>query len=95
MLLVDTSVWIEHLRSGTVGLDAPLKEGQVGCHPFIIGELACGTLKQRSHILLLLDTLPKAQLADHGEVMHFIETNRLMEKGLGYIDISTFSRQPH
>ena len=87
MLLVDTSVWIEHLKSGTVGLDTPLNEGQVVCHPFIIGELACGNLVNRPHILSLLDTLPSAQLADHDEVIRFIETHRLMGKGLGYVDI--------
>lgn len=87
MLLVDTSVWVEHLRTGTVGLEAALNDGQVICHPFIIGELACGNLKSRPHILSLLDTLPSAQLADHEEVMRFIETNRLMGKGLGYVDI--------
>ena len=87
MLLVDTSVWVEHLRNGTPALEGALNDGQVVCHPFIIGELACGNLKNRSHILSLLDTLPKAQLADHEEVMQFIETNRLMGKGLGYIDI--------
>jgi hypothetical protein len=86
MLLVDTSVWVEHLRSGTVGLEAALNDGQIICHPFIIGELACGNLKNRSHILSLLDTLSSAQLADHEEVMRFIETNRLMGKGLGYVD---------
>ena len=87
MLLVDTSVWIEHLRSGTAGLEQLLNNGQVACHPFIIGELACGNLKNRSHILSLLNTLPSAQLAEHEEVMQFIETNQLMGKGLGYVDI--------
>jgi predicted nucleic acid-binding protein len=87
MVLVDTSVWVEHLRSGTIGLESPLNDGQVVCHPFIVGELACGNLKNRSQILSLLDTLPSAQFADHEEVMRFIETNRLMGKGLGYVDI--------
>ena len=87
MLLVDTSVWIEHLRRGTVGLEQLLNDGQVVCHPFIIGELACGNLKNRAHILSLLDTLPAADIADHEEVMRFIETNHLMGKGLGYVDI--------
>ena len=87
MVLVDTSVWVEHLRGGTTGLESSLNDGQVVCHPFIIGELACGNLKNRSQILLLLDALPSAQLADHEEAMLFIETNRLMGKGLGYIDI--------
>ncbi len=87
MVLVDTSVWVEHLKSGTTGLESSLDDGQVVCHPFIIGELACGNLKNRTRILSLLDTLPSAQLADHEEAMRFIETNRLMGKGLGYIDI--------
>jgi predicted nucleic acid-binding protein len=87
MVLVDTSVWIEHFRSGTIGLESSLDEGQVVCHPFVVGELACGNLRNRSHILSLLDTLPLAHLADHEEVIRFIETNRLMGKGLGYVDI--------
>ena len=91
MVLVDTSVWVEHLRSGTVRLESLLNDGQVVCHPFIVGELACGNLKNRSHILSLLDTLPSAHLADHAEVMHFIERYRLMGKGLGYVDIHLFA----
>ncbi len=87
MVLVDTSVWVEHLRSGTIGLESSLDDGLVVCHPFIVGELACGNLKNRSQILSLLDTLPSAQVADHEETMRFIETNRLMGKGLGYVDI--------
>jgi len=86
MVLVDTSVWVEHLRKGTIGLESSLNDGQVVCHPFIVGELACGNLNNRLQILSLLDTLPFAQLADHEEVLQFIEINRLMGKGLGYID---------
>jgi predicted nucleic acid-binding protein len=87
MVLVDTSVWVEHFRAGTVGLETSLGAGQVVCHPFIIGELACGNLKNRSRIRSLLNTLPKAHLAEHDEVMHIIEKYRLMGKGLGYIDM--------
>lgn len=87
MILVDTSVWVEHFRHGDVGLETPLNNGQVACHPFIVGELACGNLKKRSQILSLLDTLPMAHLAEHEEVMHIIEKYRLMGKGLGYIDV--------
>lgn len=87
MVLVDTTVWIEHFRSGRIGLESSLDDGQVVCHPFIVGELACGNLRNRSLILSLLDTLPLAHLADHEEVMGFIETNRLMGKELGYVDI--------
>ena len=87
MVLVDTSVWVAHLRRGDIGLETLLNEGHVVCHPFIIGELACGNLKNRPEILSLLQTLPMATPAEHEEVMRFIENDRLMGKGLGYIDI--------
>jgi predicted nucleic acid-binding protein len=87
MVLVDTSVWVEHLRSGNIGLEDLLNDGHVVCHPFIVGELACGTLKNRSEILSLLQALPLADHAEHEEVMHFIEDYSLMGKGLGYIDM--------
>jgi predicted nucleic acid-binding protein len=87
VVLVDTSVWVEHLRHGTIGLEALLNEGRVVCHPFVIGELACGNLQNRSEILTLLQALPRAISADHEEVMQFIENHRLMGKGLGYIDM--------
>ncbi len=87
MVLVDTSVWVEHLRFGTIGLDGLLNEGEVACHPFIVGELACGKLKNRTEILALLQDLPAALIADDDEVLKFIEDRRLMGKGLGYIDI--------
>ncbi len=87
MILVDTSVWVEHFRNGNIGLDTLLQEGQVVCHPFIVGELACGNIKNRSRILSLLSTLPIAHTAEHEEVMHVIETYQLMGKGLGYIDV--------
>lgn len=87
MVLVDTSVWIEHFRHGNIGLDSPLQEGQVVCHPFIVGELACGNIRNRFKILSLLDTLPLAHHAEHEEVMHVIDKYQLMGKGLGYIDV--------
>ena len=87
MILVDTSVWVEHLRSGTIGLEALLNDGHVVCHPFIIGELACGNLKNRAEILSLLQELPMAIQADDEEVIQFIEDHQLMGKGLGFIDI--------
>lgn len=87
MVLVDTSVWVEHLRRGDIGLDKLLNEGYVFCHPFIIGELACGNLKNRLRILSLLQALPEVTIAEHEEVMKFIENYSLMGKGLGYIDI--------
>jgi len=87
MILVDTSVWVEHLRSGTVELEALLRDGHVACHPFILGELACGNLKNRTEILSLLQDLPMASHADDDEVIRFIEDHKLMGKGLGYFDI--------
>ena len=87
MVLVDTSVWVDHLRRGMVGLDVPLSEGQVLCHPFVLGELACGNIKNRSDILSLLQTLPHVRTAEEREVLLFIEKYRLMGKGLGYIDV--------
>jgi hypothetical protein len=88
MVLVDTSVWVAHLRQGAVGLDPYLQEGLVVCHPFIIGELACGNLKNREKILSLLQALPGASQAGHEEVLQFIDNFSLMGKGLGYIDLS-------
>jgi len=87
MVLVDTSVWVIHLRAGNIGLETLLNDGHVVCHPFIVGELACGNLVNRSEILSLLQALPLAIHAEHEEVMHFIENYSLMGKGLGYIDI--------
>jgi len=87
MVLVDTSVWVEHFRQGKIGLETLLNDGHVICHPFIVGELACGNLKSRSKILSLLNTLPMARLAEHEEVMHVIEKYHLMGKGLGFIDM--------
>lgn len=87
MVLVDTSVWVAHLRTGNIELEAFLNDGHVVCHPFIIGEIACDKLKNRSEILSLLQALPMATRAEHGEVMQFIENYRLMGKGLGYIDM--------
>ncbi|MGA3116196.1 MAG: type II toxin-antitoxin system VapC family toxin [Syntrophobacteraceae bacterium] len=87
MVLVDTSVWVAHLRDGNIGLETLLNEGRVAGHSFIIAELACGNLKNRSEILSLLRTLPVAIQAEHDEVMELIETHSLMGRGLGYIDM--------
>jgi predicted nucleic acid-binding protein len=87
MVLVDTSVWVFHLRETHAGLVDLLDNGKVACHPFIIGELACGNLKNRTTILSLLEALPMAFLVEHEEVLAFIENHNLMGKGLGYIDV--------
>jgi predicted nucleic acid-binding protein len=87
MVLVDTSVWVSHLREGEALLERLLHAGEVICHPFIVGELACGNLKNRSEILTLLRSLPMAIVADHEELLYFIESHRLMEKGVSYVDV--------
>ncbi len=87
MVLVDTSVWVSHLRNGNAKLADLLNNGDVVCHPFIVGELACGNLKNGAEILSLLQALPISIEAEHDEVMTFIENNQLMGKGLGYIDV--------
>ena len=87
MILVDTSVWISHLRDGTNYLEVLLNKGTVLCHPFIIGELACGSIRNRNEILSLLQSLPMTRIVEHDEVLKFIENRKLISKGLGYVDI--------
>lgn len=87
MVLVDTSVWIEHLRKASAKLANFLENGDVAIHPFVVGELACGTLKNRSEILALLHALPEAPCAADDEVLFFIERHSLAGKGLGLIDV--------
>jgi len=87
MTLVDTSVWVNHLRHGDDELRVLLDRGEVLCHPLIIGELACGTMKNRTEILDLLTALPEVSVAEHEEAMHFLREKRLYGHGLGWIDI--------
>ncbi len=87
MVLVDTSVWVAHLRETQIDLVNLLNNGEVACHPFIIGELTCGNLKNRAVILSLLHDLPFISAVEHEEVLAFIEGRKLMGKGLGYIDV--------
>jgi hypothetical protein len=86
VILADTSVWVHHLRQGNDRLGRLLSDGQIACHPFVIGELACGNLKNRTEVLLLLGRLPGAVPATHNEVLTLIEARRLMGRGLGWID---------
>ncbi|MFC1573228.1 type II toxin-antitoxin system VapC family toxin [Candidatus Eisenbacteria bacterium] len=86
MVLVDTSVWIEHLRKGHPGLVGLLKEGLVLGHSFVIGELACGNIRNRDEILTLLRALPQGRLAEHTEVLHLIESGELYGRGIGWVD---------
>lgn len=87
MVLVDTSIWISHLTKGNTRLKALLENAEVVCHPSVIGELACGYIKNRTEIFSLLQALPMASIAQHDEVLHFIESHRLMGRGLGLIDV--------
>ena len=86
MVLVDTSIWVDHLRRGHSGLIEQLEEGAVLCHPFVVGELACGNLQNRDEVLDLLQALPMAPMADHGEVLHLLKEWRLFGQGLGWVD---------
>lgn len=86
MILVDTSVWVDHLRRGDAQLAALLESAAVIIHPFIIGEIACGSLADRRTVLELLQDLPMATVAEVDEVLGFIEGHRLYGKGIGYVD---------
>jgi len=87
VILADTSVWIDHLRNGNRALVRHLDAGEVVCHPFVIGELACGRLSPRGAILGLLERLPAVPVASHDEAMTFVEAHRLDGRGLGWVDV--------
>ena len=87
LVLVDTSVWVSHFRSGNSKLGSLLFDDKAACHPFIIGELSCGNIRNRDEILSLMRALPETAQVEHDEIMQFIEDNNLMGKGLGYIDV--------
>lgn len=86
MILVDTSIWIDHLRSGSPALAALLQTDAVCTHDFVIGELACGNLRRRAELLSLLQSLPRLSAATEDETLFFIEQQQLMGRGIGYID---------
>jgi len=86
MVLVDTSVWVHHLRFGEPGLAKVLLDGEVLMHPFVIGEIACGNMRKRTAILSDLERLPKAICAEHHEVLGLIEFHHLYGTGLGWVD---------
>jgi hypothetical protein len=85
-MLVDTSVWVEHLRRGDPTLSALLSRGEVECHPFVVGELALGALRRRSEILALLQKLPHVRMASHDEALTFVDRHRLAGSGIGWVD---------
>jgi predicted nucleic acid-binding protein len=86
-VLVDTSIWINHFRSSNSHLEGLLDNTEVVCHSLVIGELACGNLKNRNEILTLLSSLPMAPEVEYDEALEFIELNKLMGKGIGFIDV--------
>ena len=87
MVLVDTSVWIDHLRRGNRGLADLLNRASVLSHPLVIGELACGRLENRDEIFSLLSALPMALVAEHDEVLRLLDDERLYGRGLGWVDV--------
>jgi len=86
MILVDSSVWMNHLRRRDLGMQQALIDQQVLMHPFVLGEIACGNLQRRSGILSDLSKLPCALSAESDEVLSLIERHRLFGKGIGWID---------
>jgi predicted nucleic acid-binding protein len=86
LILVDTSVWVDHLRLGSMALAGLLDRGMVSIHPFVIGELSLGNLRDRGLILGLLSDLPAVAVASDSEVLHFIDRNGLAGRGIGLVD---------
>jgi predicted nucleic acid-binding protein len=87
VILADSSVWVDHLAGRNRELAALLDAGMVLTHPFVIGELALGELRQRVLVLGALSNLPRAAVATQTEVLHFIERQRLFGRGIGYVDV--------
>ena len=86
-MLVDTSVWVDHLRRGNARLVSRLNDGEVESHALVIGELACGNLRRRKEVLALLRSLPHVIEAEHDEVLALIESKKLHGLGLGWVDV--------
>ena len=87
MILVDTSVWVDHLRKGNARLTALLDDGLVLVHPFVLGELALGRMKRRVEVLGLLDEMPRAEAANHEEALEFVDRHGLAGSGVGWVDV--------
>ena len=87
MILVDTSIWIDHLRNGDAGLARLLEDARVAVHPFVIGEIALGNLRARDDVLATLTKLPHAVVASNEEVLHFVAIHSLSGLGIGLIDV--------
>ncbi len=86
MILVDTSVWIDHLRQGNRHLEAMLSRRQVLAHPHVVGEIALGSIRNHDQVVTALTELPQATVADDAEVLFLIRKHALMGSGIGYVD---------
>jgi predicted nucleic acid-binding protein len=87
LILVDTSVWVDHLRRRNASLAARLEAGEVVCHPFVVGELSLGSLKKRDQVLGLLSELPMASVVPHNDVLALVGRTRLAGQGIGWVDV--------
>lgn len=87
MILVDTSVWVDHLRRGDSRLIDLLAGHRVACHQFVVGEIACGRLRNRRDVLSLLASLPPAPVLSHAEALALLEARELAGTGIGWIDV--------
>ena len=86
MILIDASVWIAHFKRANAALAESLENKQALCHPFIVGELACGDLPSRTATIALLQKLPEAPLMQHEEVLTLVERHGLIASGIGWVD---------
>ena len=87
MILADTSIWIDHLRGGDAVMTEQLERGSIAMHPFVLGEIALGSLKSRAELLQLLEALPGTLVAYDAEVMHMVDERALFGRGLGWVDV--------
>lgn len=94
MILADTSVWVDHLRKGDSTLVSLLNSGQILCHPYVLGEVALGHLRQRKAIVSDLKNLPQATVARDDEVLSMIDRWALFGRGIGYIDVHLLASIP-
>lgn len=86
MILVDTSIWIDHLHASEAELIALLADDQIACHPYVIEELGLGSIKQRDVVLELLESLRQFPVLDHAEVMTLVNVRKLWGRGLSAVD---------
>jgi predicted nucleic acid-binding protein len=87
VILLDASVWIDHLRRREPRLDQLLSDGRVLMHPFVVGEVALGSIARRATVIGLLESFPQAPVATHEEVLALIEGQKLHGLGIGYVDV--------